>query len=146
MNQEIINKAGEIIKGNPGDIMHCALGLIDLDGYPTVSTISIAKSDGIKWLAFGTSLDIPKIKRIEKCNKASVCVNSKEYNITLVGTVKVITDPEIKNEMWYDGLTGFFNGYDDPNYCVLMFETGRYNITLYKLLDDWVVEEAKGTL
>jgi general stress protein 26 len=42
--------------------------------------------------------------------------------------MEVITAPNVKQDMWYDGLSGFFTGLDDPNYCVLKFtaQTGRY--------------------
>ena len=36
----------------------------------------------------------------------------------LVGNIEVLTDPDIKKEMWYDGLAGHFRGTDDPNYCL----------------------------
>ncbi len=138
MNEAVISRAGEIVVQNTGEASYCVLSLIDLDGYPTASTISAAKADGIHWLTFGTGLNSPKTERIKKCKRASVCFNSPEYNITLVGTIEVLTDPDIKKEMWYGGLANHFSGPDDPNYCVLRFETERYN-----LLVDW--KEARGT-
>jgi len=139
MNQEIISKAGEIVTQNTGEAGYCALALIDLDGYPTASTISAAKADGIKWLTFCTGLGSPKVDRIKKCNRASVCFNSAGYNITLVDTIEILTAADVKEEMWYGGLAQHFNGPEDPNYCVLKFKTERYN-----LLVDW--QEARGTL
>lgn len=59
-------------------------------------------------------------------------------SFTKVG-VEVLTDPEIKSEMWYDGLANHFSGPEDPDYCVLRFKTKRYN-----LLVDW--KEARGEL
>ena len=115
------------------------MGLIDLEGYPTVSTITASKADGINWLTFCTGLGSDKANRIKRCNRASVCFNSDEYNITLVGTMDIITDPDVKNEMWYSGLSNHFSGPQDPNYCVLRFKTERYN-----LLVDW--KEVKGRL
>ena len=58
------------------------------------------------------------------------------FNITLVGKIKVITDPKIKKEMWYNGLEHYFTGYEDENYCVLKFVTERYKI----FIDDEEVE------
>lgn len=139
MSEKIISRAGEIVTQNTGETGYCSLALIDLDGYPTVSTISAAKVDGINWLTFGTGLTSPKVDRIKKCNRASVCFNSPEYNITLVGTIEILTDPEVKKEMWYGGLTQHFSGPEDSNYCVLRFKTERYN-----LLVDW--QEVRGTL
>lgn len=139
MSKEIIIKAGEIVEKNTGEATYCALGLIDLDGFPTISTISASKAHGINWITFCTGLGSPKTERIAKCNKASVCFHAIDYNITLVGTIEVLNDPEIKQEMWYGGLTNHFSGYDDPNYCVLRFKTERYN-----LLVNW--QEVKGTV
>lgn len=139
MDREIIARAGEIIMKSTGATSYCALGLIDLDGYPTVSTISASKADGINWITFCTGLGGTRHNRIMKDNRASVCFNSGEYNITLVGIIEVLTDQAIKNEMWYDGLSNYFSGADDPNYCVLRFKTERYNLFV-----DW--KEARGTL
>ena len=145
MNQDIINKAAEIICKNT---MHnsaqnvstyCTIALIDLNGYPTVSTISPSKADGINWITFCTGLGNNKSNRINRCNRAGVCFCNDNYNITLVGTIEILTDPTIKNEMWYEGLENHFKGPDDPNYCVLMFKTERYN-----LLVDW--KEVEGTV
>jgi hypothetical protein len=47
MDREIIEKASEIISAKRLD---CVLALIDLDGYPAASTITVAKTDGIKWI------------------------------------------------------------------------------------------------
>ncbi|MDR2196492.1 MAG: pyridoxamine 5'-phosphate oxidase family protein [Coriobacteriales bacterium] len=138
MEQGYLKKASDAISGKRLD---CVLALLDLDGFPTASPISIAKNQSIGWLAFCTFLDGSKIKRIENCNRASVCLFSADpmYNISLVGTIEVITDPEVKNEMWYDDLQIHFSGPSDENYCVLKFTTERYN-----LLFDF--EEVKGSL
>lgn len=140
MNQEIIAKAGEIVENSVRGTSHCVLALIDEDGYPTASTITASKADGINWITFCTGLGAPKSIRINKCNRASVCLNGGgDYNITLVGTIEVLTDPVVKKEMWYAGLNNHFSGPEDPNYCVLCFRTHRYN-----LLVDW--NEAMGRL
>ena len=146
MNKEIIERAGEIIRQNTahnspqGSEPYCVLGLIDANGYPTASTLTAAKADGINWITFCTGLGSNKAERISSCNRASVCFNrGGAYNITLVGTIEIITDAAIKQEMWYEGLKNHFSGPDDPNYCVLRFHTERYN-----LLVDW--QEAQGVL
>ena len=125
MDQIIISKAGEIISKKR---QNCVLALIDFDGYPTASTITVSKADGIKWLTFCTGINKPK--RIYLNNRASVCFISENplYNISLVGKIEVITDLETKKEMWYDGLENHFQSPEDPNYYVLKFTTGRYNL------------------
>ena len=139
MNHEIIAKAGKIIKKNLGMGTYCVLAQIDLEGYPTASTITASKADGINWITFCTGLGGTRTTRIDRCNRASVCFNADDYNITLVGTMEILTDPDMKNEMWYEGLENHFSGPQDPNYCVLRFKTERYN-----LLVDWT--EARGAL
>lgn len=139
MNEEIIARAGEIIakktgRGNEG---YCVLALIDKDGYPTASTISASKAEGINRITFCTGLGSNKADRIKQCSHASVCFNAIDHNITLVGTIEILTDPDIKKEMWYKGLEENFDGPEDPNYCVLLFKTERYNLFV-----DW--KEAKG--
>ena len=127
MDQKIIEKAAGFISANG---LECVMAVIDFDGYPTASTISVSKNEGISSLSFCTSFDSIKVKRIQKCNYASVCISSSEpfFNITLVGKIEVITDPKIKKEMWYDGLEHYFTGYEDENYCVLKFVTERYKL------------------
>ncbi|MCX7773258.1 MAG: pyridoxamine 5'-phosphate oxidase family protein [Clostridia bacterium] len=139
MEQEIITKAGEIVAKNTGEGTFCVLAQIDLDGYPTASTITASKSQGIDWITFCTGLGGTKANRINNCRHASVCFNADDYNITLVGTLEILTDADVKKEMWYEGLANHFSGYDDPNYCVLRFKTQRYN-----LLVDW--QEVRGSL
>lgn len=139
MCKEIIAKAGEIVAQNTRADSYCVLALIDAEGYPTASTLTASKVKGIEWLTFCTGLESNKAKRIAGSNRASVCFNKDgAYNITLVGTIEIITDPEIKKEMWYDGLVDHFRGPDDPDYCVLRFTTNRYN-----LLVDWQKVEGR---
>ena len=107
---------------------YAILALIDENGYPTASTLTISKAEGIKWLTFLTGIDSNKAKRIGKCNKGSVCLGSSEHNITLVGALEILTDPAIKKEMWYDAIGEMFSGPDDPEYCVIRFNTERYNL------------------
>ncbi len=141
MRDRIIARAGEIVAqrmggGNRG---FCTLALMDEDGYPAMTTISVSKADGIKWLTFCTSLRANSVLRARRSCKAGVCVNSEGYHIALSGTIEVITDEAVKQEMWYQDLKQSFSGPQDPDYCVLRFSTERYN-----LLIDW--QEARGSL
>lgn len=139
MNLEIVKKAGEIIEKNTGMGTYCVLAQIDLDGYPTASTITASKAEGINCITFCTGLGGTRTNRINKCNRASICFNAPDYNITLIGKMEVLDDLDVKKEMWYEGLANHFSGPEDPNYCVLRFKTERYN-----LLVDW--KEARGEI
>ena len=145
MNKEIIARASELINSKTGYIGggmegYAVLSLIDENGYPTASALTIARADGINWLTFATSPNSNKAARIAKCNRASVCIASSEYNVTLVGTVEAVTDLEVKKATWCSFMDGndHWTGYDDPNYYVIRFNTERYNI--YFAADDGFVE------
>ena len=146
MNQETIAKAGEIINaktGYIGDGMegYATLTLIDENGYPASTTVTISKADGIKWLTFLSGLNENITKRAQKCNRACVCLSSSKYHISLQGTVEILTDMETKRDMWQEPLKEYYSGPEEPDYCVLRFITERYNI--------YIVDgdlEAKGTL
>jgi len=136
MNEEIIRRAEDIlakrVRFEHGCLESCVLALIDADGYPTAATISPVKTEGIRCVTFCTGTGSNWVKRIEKCSRASVCFNSEseQYNITLVGDVEVVTDPETKKEMWFDGMGHYFKGPEDPGFCVLRFVTRRYSLML----------------
>jgi len=131
MNQDIFAKISEIVEKNTvkngvfkGEI--CVISLIDENGFPTMSTVTPAKCEGANWITFGTFLSHNRAKRAMANNKAAVCFDANAYCVNLVGEMEVITAPNVKEEMWYDGLSGFFTGPDDPEYCVLKFTTKRY--------------------
>ena len=149
MNEKTLERASEIIQRKTGYVGggmegYAVLSLIDENGYPTSSTVTIVKASGINWLTFATSPESNKAKRIAKSNKASVCIASSEYNITLVGTIEIVDNVEIKKEMWLEPMNdgSHWNGYDDPNFCVLRFNTEKYNINIF----DGNCQEATGTL
>ena len=132
MSEKVIAKTGEIITGLAGrDNGFCTLALIDENGYPTASTVSIIKANGMKQLTFGVSLDDNKARRVKACNKASVCVNSANYNITLVGTAEILTDTKSKEDIWKSWFSEIWvGGVTDPDFCVLRFSTQRYGLWL----------------
>ena len=132
---EVIKRAGDLIASKTGYVGggmegYAVLSLIDENGYPTSSVLTIVKAEGINWLTFATSPDSNKAKRIAKCSSAGVCIASSEYNISLVGTIEIVTDLEAKKDMWLEPMNdgSHWSGYDDPNFCVLKFNTERYNI------------------
>jgi len=151
MSEKAIAKAEEIVKSKTAEVnmgVGVTLSLIDHEGYPTTSTLSIAKADGIRELTFGGSLSSNKVKRIKANSHASVCIFDDDYeggsyyNITLVGDIEIVTNPAVKQETWYEGLEEHFpnGGVNDPDYCVLMFTTKRFNLWV-----DVEGEEISGT-
>jgi len=147
MDEAIIKRASDFINSRTdyiGDGMEgwAVLSLIDENGYPTSSTMTISKADGINWITFLSDTDGTKAKRIAKSNKACVCLASSEYHISLVGTVEVIPDTAVKKENWQDTITKHYGAdYTDPHWAVIRFRTETYN--LFFASDD---TEAKGKL
>jgi len=133
MEQKIITRASELINSKTdyiGDGMegYVVLSLLDECGYPTSAAITISKADGIKWVSFLTGINSNKVRRINKSNKACVCLATSEYNITLVGTIEVITDPMVKEGLWQDTFSKYYGHPEDPAQCALRFRTQRYSI------------------
>jgi len=134
MKTELIKRAGEVISSKANYVGggmegYVVLSLIDENGYPTASTLTIARADGINWLTFATSPDSNKALRIENCNRASVCIASSEYNITLVGTVEIVRDLAVRKDSWCEPMgPNMWSGPEDPNFCLLRFKTERYNL------------------
>ena len=133
MDKTAISLANELINARTdyvGDGMdgYVVLTLIDDQGFPTSSTITLSKAQGTNWLSFLSTTDTNKALRIANNNKASVCLASNNYNINLVGTVEIITEPIQKRPYWQDIFTEHYGSYDDPKTCVIKFTTQRYSV------------------
>ena len=131
VDEELIQKALEIIQGQCGEDGYCVLTLMDTDNRPNTTTITPSKADGIKSITFCTGFGT-RMERIQFRPDACVCFNSSEYHISLKGMMEIITDPDVKYEMWYSGLANHFSGPDDPGYVVLRFTTDSYTLFI-----DW---------
>ena len=138
---EAINKANELINQrtnyigvgeNEGMDGYAVLTLIDTQGYPTSSTFTISKANGIKCVSLITDLSSNKANRVRQNNKASVHLASNNHNINLVGTVEIITAPSEKEKHWQPVYTKHYGPHTDPAYCVLKFTTERYSIFFSK--------------
>lgn len=125
MNSNIIEKANTLV--NSSDTAYIAV--IDENNYPSVSTISSIKADGIFEAYFSTGIDVNKTRRILRNNKASICYNIKSDNISLVGKAEILTDKETKHALWQDWFINHFPlGKDDPEYCIIKFTTERASL------------------
>ncbi len=99
---------------------------VDSSGYPSASTISSIRSEGVGVVWFATGLKSRKAQAFRLNHKASVCYREGGSNITLVGTIEIVTEPELKRELWLDWFIDHFpGGITDPNYCLLRFTAHR---------------------
>ncbi len=138
IQEQLIQKASEIIQSNCNENGYCALTLMDMDGRPTTTTITPAKAEGIQWIAFCTGFGT-RTERIQLCKDACVCFNSPKYHISLKGNMEIITDADVKREMWYEGMANHFDSPEDQGYVVLKFVADSYNLFI-----DW--QSAKGII
>jgi len=124
MNANIFEKANQIIR----DCKIMYIGVIDENGFPSVSTVALLKPDNIFETHFGTSIDANKTQRIMKNNRVSVCCHAGGDNITLVGEAEILTDQETKSRYWMGWTQHFPGGETDPNYCIIKFTTKRVSL------------------
>jgi general stress protein 26 len=125
MTANLFEKSNQIIK--TCDTAY--FGVIDENGYPSVSTVSVVKPENIFEAYFTTSANANKTKRISKNSRASLCYKNEEGNITLVGEAEVLTDQETKSRYWVDWFIDHYpGGKTDPNYVVIKFTTKRVSL------------------
>jgi len=128
MNTKLHGKANEMIK----TFKHASFGVIDENGCPSASAISLQNPEDISKLYFTTTMDSNKAKRLQKNNKASVNLYNDMSNITLVGEVEIFSDKETKSKYWQvwvaRGQDVYPEGADDPNYCIIEFTTKRVSL------------------
>ncbi len=125
MNANIIERASQIIRSC--DI--ACLGVIDENNYPSVSMVSVIRPENIYESYFATGINANKTKRLQKNRRASLCYQSGNNIITLVGETEILTDQPTKDRLWLDGFINHFQGgKSDPNYCVIKFKTERISL------------------
>ena len=125
MNANIFEKTNQIIRAC--DRAH--FGVIDENGYPSVSTVSPIHPESLFEVYLSTNIGSNKEKRLSKNNKASICISSGGDNVTLVGEAEIITDQEAKSRYWLDWFIGHYPGGEaDPNYIIVKFMTRRVSL------------------
>ena len=91
--------------------------------------MSKIKSEGysVVWMATGN--DSLKTKDFRLNPKAGLCYSENGNSVALTGEVEVITDAEIKKELWQEWFIAHFPlGPADPNYVLLKFKGQKATI------------------
>lgn len=105
---------------------------VDSEGFPnTKAMLSPRKREGIKMIYFTTALSSMKAVQFSQNSKANIyfCNASTFKGVMLMGTMEVLTDVDLKEEMWREGDELYHPlGITDPDYCILKFTTqkGRF--------------------
>lgn len=106
---------------------------VDEDGFPNIKAMfAPRKIDGICFY-FTTNTSSLRSQQFMNNPKASIYFYSRgrfRYEgIMLTGTMEVLQDDDIKQEIWREGDYMYYKqGITDPDYCVLKFTAikGRY--------------------
>jgi len=131
MNANILEKANQIVKTSS----KAQIGVIDENGFPSVSTVSVINPESIYETYLSTGLGSNKVRRLSKDNRASICYCVGGDNITLVGEAEILTDQPTKDRLWQDWFINHFpGGKTDPNYCIIKIKTKRVSL--------WVAQES----
>lgn len=102
----------------------CFLSFLDPQGFPTTRTmLNPRKRQGIKEFYLTTNSKSQKAQSLLKDPKAGLYFYDRPLyrGVAFTGTVEVLHDQSIKNEVWRDMDTIFYESNTDPDYCVLKF-------------------------
>lgn len=106
---------------------------VDENGFPNMKAMLPPRKITEKEIFFSTNTGSMRVEQYRQNNKASVYFFNKgrfKYEgVMLVGTMEVLTDSDIKEEIWRTGDKLFYKkGVTDPDYCVLKFtaQKARY--------------------
>ncbi len=107
---------------------------VDGEGFPNVKAmLRPRKHVGLKEFYFSTNTSSMRVRQYQQNPNASIYFYHKGLirytGVMLKGTMEVLTDQGIKDELWRPGDTMFYRqGRTDPDYCVLKFtaQSGRY--------------------
>lgn len=110
---------------------------VDEEGFPNMKAMLMPRKVEGNRLYFTTNTSSMRVQQYEKNEKACIYFYNKgrfKYEgIMLVGSMEVLTDEEIKKEIWRTGDTMYYRkGVSDPDYCVLKFTAykGRHYCNL----------------
>ena len=109
----------------------CYLSFINSQGFPTTrAMLNPRKRQGIKDFYLTTNFSSQKVVSLLANPRAGLyfCDKKVYRGVAFSGTVEVIRDQSVKDEIWRDMDTIFYENNTDPDYCVLKFtaEFARY--------------------
>lgn len=99
---------------------------VDDEGFPNVKAMFTPRKIEGNCFYFTTNTSSLRTRQYMNNSKASIYFYHRGRfcyeGIMLTGTMEVLHDPEIKEEIWQIGDTRYYpGGVTDPDYCVLKF-------------------------
>ena len=106
------------------------IGSVDGEGFPNIKAVFTPRKIEGNSFYFSTNTSSVRTGQYLKNPKASLYFYNRgrfRYEaIMLVGTMEVLQDAGIKEEIWQSGDTMYYKeGVTDPDYCVLKFTAVR---------------------
>ncbi|EKU91993.1 pyridoxamine 5'-phosphate oxidase family protein [Bacteroides oleiciplenus] len=99
---------------------------INQEGYPRPVPMSMVKAEGISTVWMSTGDTSWKTEDFRKNPKGGLCFYAQGDSVCMTGDVEVITDADIKLELWQDWFINHFpGGPTDPTYVILKFKSNH---------------------
>lgn len=95
---------------------------INADGFPRPVPMAKGRTAGCNEVWMATGANSEKVADFRINPKAGLCYSLHGDSVALRGTVEIVTDAKIREEMWQDWYIHHFpGGPSDPNYVLLHF-------------------------
>ena len=117
---------------------------VDEQGYPnTKAMLAPVKREGIKTFYWHTNAPSMKVKQYRNNPKACIYFCDKRFfrGVMLKGSMEVVDDIALKQEIWKDDFSIYYQGgVDGGDYILLKFtaESGRYYSNFHS--EDFAIE------
>lgn len=138
MSTDIINKAIDLVSRKD---RIASFATINSTGYPHGSAVLAIKNNGLSEFWFSTGLRTIKVEDIKLNNKVSINYFDVTTNITLTGSASIVTDNNIKQDMWINWMHDYYNGSDDDNYCLIKVDVHNARIFIDGKNNDFEIKE-----
>ena len=99
------------------------------DGKPWVRYV-VGKADNELVFRFCTHLQTKKVGQIRINSNVHISLGAKDLEtarhwLQVEGRAEISTDKTERHSFWFDELSNYFTGPDDPNYCVIIVRPSR---------------------
>ena len=120
--------------------------ILDLMSTPQMVSFATVTEDGAPWaryvvgatdpelrFVFCTFIGSRKVAQIKTDPRVHIVAGGQGLEDTrtylqYAGTAEVTRDAEIRHRLWHDQLRAYFEGPDDPNYCVVIVTPTRIEV------------------
>jgi general stress protein 26 len=99
------------------------------DGRPWVRYV-VGKADDELVFRFCTHRETRKVAQIKKNPNVHISLGAKdmetaEHWMQVQGVAEISTGRDERHSFWFDALSNYFTGPDDPNYCIIIVRPSR---------------------